>query len=56
MGIRIDCGFVYSSICNMMMWHVRIERVKLGFYTISLYNLILIKKCQNLGFVQVGVC
>ena len=30
----------YSLICNMMMWYVRIEGVKFGFYTISLQNLI----------------
>ena len=36
----IECGCAYSLICNMMMWHVRIGGVKLGFYTTSEFNLI----------------
>ena len=34
MGIRIiERGYVYSVICDMMIGHVKIEGVKLGFYT-----------------------
>ena len=32
----IKCDCAYFLICNMMMWHVEIEGVKLRFYNTSL--------------------
>ena len=33
MGIELtECDYVYSLIYNIMMWHVEIREVKLGFY------------------------
>ena len=32
----IECDCAYFLICNMMMWHVEIEGVKLRFYNTSL--------------------
>ena len=32
----IEYGYVYSLICNMMMWRIEIEGKKLEFYTTSL--------------------
>ena len=32
----IEYGYIYSLICNMMMWYIEIKGVKLGFYTTSL--------------------